>query len=515
MRLSVTDVGLGFAREVADKLFQPTQAPWQILASTESWKQMSTAAQQRADPSVVDVSHEERIELVADGASESFQPDAIHDSWQRCLVDFHVDPRRSSVPNVLTERELKISREPIGSFLLRAQEEIDRLYAIVRPQSYVVLLCNSDGVAIHNRGDESKADEFKHWGIWLGGVWSEQVEGTNGIGTCITDRRPVLVHCAEHFRSRHTRLSCAGAPIFDPHGGLLGVLDVSKVHQQSNDKPFPLLLQTVIVSARAIEERIFREHFQYCWILAAAPSDDLGLSLILAIDDQQSIIGADQPARKLFTLSDESLANRIPLSAVFAFDHSLFRRNSDRDIPIRLMSAHGDGRWWTALLTPPLSKSKVARSWAEAVVHSRPRISTLGDLSLATAPEPSRGGLSPAVARRVCDYIDGHLDEKIHLDGLAALTGLSTDHFARAFHQSVGVPPHTYLLRRRLKHVEHMLRETQTPLSEIALATGFSDQSHLTRHFRRWAGMSPRQVRWSEGNPSAQRNPIRRNNLGK
>jgi transcriptional regulator GlxA family with amidase domain len=190
------------------------------------------------------------------------------------------------------------------------------------------------------------------------------------------------------------------------------------------------------------------------------------------------------------------------LSAAFAYDRSLFRRTADRDIPICLTSALGDGRRWSALLTPPLSRPKVARSSAEAVVHSRARISTSGDLRMATAPEPSRGGLSPAVTRRVCDYIEGHLEEKIRLDGLAALAGLSTDHFARAFHQSVGVPPHTYLLRRRLEEVEHMLRETHAPLSEIALATGFSDQSHLARHFRRWAGMSPRQVRWSEGNPT-------------
>lgn len=461
---------------------------------------MNTVAQLRAELSTIDLSHDERIELVADGASESIQPEAIDDSWRRCLRDFRVDPKSSSVPHLLTERELRISREPLHSFLVRAQEEVDRLYAIVRPQSYVVLLCNSDGVAIHHRGDESKDREFKQWGIWLGGVWSEREEGTNGIGTCIADRRPVLVHCADHFRSRHTRLSCAGAPIFDPQGSLLAVLDVSKLHQQSDDQPFPLLLQTVIVSARAIEERIFREHFQHCWILAAAPSDDLGSSVLLAIDDQQSIVGADQAARKFFALSDKSLADGIPLSAAFAYERSLFRRTADRDIPIRLTSASDDERGWSALLSPPLSRPKVTRSWAEAVVHSRARISTLGDLRMATAPEPSRGGLSPAVTRRVCDYIEGHLDEKIRLDGLAALAGLSTDHFARSFHQSVGVPPHTYLLRRRLEQVDQMLRETHAPLSEIALATGFSDQSHLARHFRRWAGMSPRQVRWSKGN---------------
>jgi transcriptional regulator of acetoin/glycerol metabolism len=474
---------------------------------------MNTVAHLRAVPSTVDVSHEERIELVADGASESFQPEAIDDSWRRCLRDFRVDPKSGSVPHLLTEGELRISREPLHDFLLQAQEEIDRLYAIVRPQSYVVLLCNSDGVAIHHRGDECKDHEFKRWGIWLGGVWSERIEGTNGIGTCITDRRPVLVHCAEHFRSRHSRLSCAGAPIFDPQGGLLAVLDVSRVHQQFDDQSFPLLLQAVVVSARAIEERIFREHFQYRWILAAAPSDDFGLSLLLAIDDQHSIIGGDQAARRIFALSDKSFADGIPLSAAFAYDRSLFRRTADFDIPIRLMSACDDGRRWSALLTPPLSRSKVARSRAETVVHSRPRISTLGDLMVAAAPGPSRGGLSPAVTRRVCDYIEGHLDEKIRLDDLATLTGLSTDHFARAFHQSIGFPPHTYVLRRRLEHVEQMLRETHAPLSEIALATGFSDQSHLARHFRRWTGMSPRQVRWTEGSPSLQRSPMLKSNL--
>src|SRR5580692_3889234 len=411
---------------------------------------MNTVAQLRADASTADVSHDARMELVADGASEGLQPEPIDDSWRRCLRDFRVDPKSSSVPHLLTERELRISREPLHRFLLQAQEEIDRLYAIVRPQSYVVLLCNSDGVAIHHRGDVSKEHEFKQWGIWLGGVWSERVEGTNGIGTCITDRRPILVHCAEHFRSRHTRLSCAGAPIFDPQGGLLAVLDVSKLHQQS--------------------------------------------------DDQSFMIGADQAARKFLALTDKRLAAGIPLSAAFVYDRSVFRRTADRDIPIRLTSALGDGRRWSALLTPSLSRLKVARSRAEAVVHSRPRISTLGDLMVAAAPEPSRGGLSPAVTRRICDYIEGHLDEKMRLDGLAALAGLSTDHFARAFHQSVGVPPHTYLLRRRLEQVEQMLRETHAPLSEIALATGFSDQSHLARHFRRWAGMSPRQVRWTEGN---------------
>ena len=184
------------------------------------------------------------------------------------------------------------------------------------------------------------------------------------------------------------------------------------------------------------------------------------------------------------------------MSTVFEYDASLFRRNDGQDIPARLAGTGIDRASWCALLTPPLSRSSAARNWAEAVLHSRPRISTLGHLPIAGSPEPSRGGLPPGLTRRICDYIESNLSEKIGLAVLAAMAGLSTHHFARAFHQSVGIPPHSYVLRRRLEHVEHMLRETQLPLSEIALATGFSDQSHLARHFHRLTGVSPSVARW-------------------
>jgi AraC-like DNA-binding protein/PAS domain-containing protein len=406
-----------------------------------------------------------------------------------------VDAKGRSAPHVVTPGELKASREPVADILVQAQDEMDRLYAIVRQQAYVVLLCNSEGVAVHHRGDEAKAEEFKKWGIWLGGVWSEQAEGTNGIGTCIADQRPVLVHCGQHFRSRHTQLSCAGAPIFDPNGQLAAVLDVSRVDREG-DRPFPLVLETTMVSARAIEERMFREHFRYAWTIAAAPSDDCGAGLLLAVDNDHVILGADRAAREVFALSDKKLADAVPLSTAFEYDASVFRRNDGQDIPLRLMGAGIDRRWWSVLLTPPLSRSNVARSWGEAVAHSRARISTLGRLPVAESPEPSRGGLPPGLTRRICDYIESNLGEKIGLAALAAMSGLSTHHFARAFHQSVGVPPHSYLLHRRLEHVKRMLRETQLPLSEIALSTGFSDQSHLARHFHRLTGVSPSVARW-------------------
>jgi len=252
----------------------------------------------------------------------------------------------------------------------------------------------------------------------------------------------------------------------------------------------------VTVAARAIEERLFREHFRHAWIVAALPSDNEP-ALLLAVDEHQWMLGADRIARDILGLHHDKLGSGVPLSAAFEFDRSIFRQGGERDIPARVMRA-GGGAWWYALFTPPLSKSRIARSWAEATDHSRPRISTLGHLSAAEPLAPSRGGLPPVVTQRICEYIESHLEQKIGLEGLAAMAGLSTHHFARAFNQSMGIPPHSYLLSRRLERAERMLRETQRPLSEIAVATGFSDQSHLARHFRRRTGMSPRLARWKD-----------------
>jgi transcriptional regulator GlxA family with amidase domain len=100
--------------------------------------------------------------------------------------------------------------------------------------------------------------------------------------------------------------------------------------------------------------------------------------------------------------------------------------------------------------------------------------------------------------RRVREFVDVHLGESIDLPMLAAVAGLSLHHFARQFKQSAGVTPHHYLTQKRLQRAQEMLAQTNLPLSEIAYAAGFSDQSHLARHFRHMLGTTPREFRWSQ-----------------
>ena len=108
------------------------------------------------------------------------------------------------------------------------------------------------------------------------------------------------------------------------------------------------------------------------------------------------------------------------------------------------------------------------------------------------------GGLSPRAMRRVREYVEAHLSETIDLANMAAVAGLSLFHFAREFKHSTGVTPHYYLLQKRVERAQTMLVRTDFTLSDIALASGFSDQSHLTRHFRRMLGTTPREFRWSQ-----------------
>ncbi|MDP2699521.1 AraC family transcriptional regulator [Thalassospira sp.] len=92
--------------------------------------------------------------------------------------------------------------------------------------------------------------------------------------------------------------------------------------------------------------------------------------------------------------------------------------------------------------------------------------------------------------RRVIEYMAAHLDENITLDELATLTGLSRFHLLRVFRDATGLPPHTYLGHMRLRRAKRMLFDGAA-IADTAAATGFSDQSHLNRHFKAMWGVSP------------------------
>jgi AraC family transcriptional regulator len=100
-------------------------------------------------------------------------------------------------------------------------------------------------------------------------------------------------------------------------------------------------------------------------------------------------------------------------------------------------------------------------------------------------------GLSRARIRRLLDYIEQHLGEDLSLEAMAAEVELSPLYLVRAFRAAVGQSPHQYVVSRRVEHARRLLSGTATPIADIALAAGFSSQSHLSNWFRRIVGVSP------------------------
>jgi AraC family transcriptional regulator len=111
-----------------------------------------------------------------------------------------------------------------------------------------------------------------------------------------------------------------------------------------------------------------------------------------------------------------------------------------------------------------------------------------GIRGLGTLP---RGGLAPWQEKRAKELLESDLSGEFPLSRLALECGLSVRHFTRGFRQSVGMPPHRYLLKRRIERARDLLRDPDLTLLEVALACGFSDQSHFSRLFRASMHMSP------------------------
>jgi len=115
--------------------------------------------------------------------------------------------------------------------------------------------------------------------------------------------------------------------------------------------------------------------------------------------------------------------------------------------------------------------------------------------SIAQRPDEQNGGLGGRRLKQTLAYIEDHLSEDLSLSRIALVAGISASHFKTLFRESTGVPVHQYVIKRRLEHAKTLLMEGDLSIAEIALATGFSHQSHLARHMRRTSGLSPRAMK--------------------
>lgn len=237
-------------------------------------------------------------------------------SWRRSLDHHKLDPGQTEEVQRITETALNERRERSQIMMRVAAPKLDSLFQLIGTSGCGVLLTDSEGVVLDLRISDGDLSTFDAWGLAPGSDWSEASEGTNGIGTCIAEGRRIIIHRNEHFHARNIGMSCMDAPIFGPDGQLIGALDVSSARADQTEAFNQLIAAMVAQTARQIEADSFRAAFPGSRIIVAE-GDDTDAAMLLAVDQDDIVLGATRGARKAFGLASAGPFASVPASDLF------------------------------------------------------------------------------------------------------------------------------------------------------------------------------------------------------
>ncbi|MCM0044861.1 MAG: sigma-54-dependent Fis family transcriptional regulator [Burkholderiaceae bacterium] len=236
-------------------------------------------------------------------ASALRHDEIIRDSWLRCVHQHGLDPTRMQEAVIRPAHLVREQQDRLEDFLQIARYGLESLYQLVSGLGYVVLLTNSRGVTVDFIGDLQMDPALRKAGLYLGSDWSEQLVGTNGVGTCLSTGEALVVHLDDHFDATHIPLTCTAAPIYDPLGEMTAVLDISALTAPSHKDSQHLALQLVKMYSHQIETAHFLYRYRQDWILrlSAAPEFlEVNPEYLLAIDTAGRVIGHNHRAQRLF-----------------------------------------------------------------------------------------------------------------------------------------------------------------------------------------------------------------------
>jgi transcriptional regulator of acetoin/glycerol metabolism len=343
---------------------------------------------------------------------------AITRSWRRCLDQHRLDPASRRAPDVLEHPRLKDHRAPLEHIIAVARWQMNSLHQQVGRDGHVVLLTDARGVAIDSVFNDAEQAEFQRSGLWLGSVWSEETEGTNGVGTCLVERRHVTIRRDEHFRGKHVGLTCSASPIFDSKGELLAVLNLSSVRPETSLQQHYQAMALTNLSARLIESCFFLGDDPHRYLLRFHPQAGfvglLGEGL-LSFDEQARICSVNQAALDLLGISREQWVGQ-PLASLLEtpIEQVLSQASAQPSVcwPMRLQ----DGRLFYGQLRAPLRT-------APLVIPAAPKVN---DLRVCLEDPRLQRGFARAL--RVLER-----DVPVFLQGE---TGTGKEAFAAALHRA-------------------------------------------------------------------------------
>ena len=368
------------------------------------------------------------IDSVVRGRSRnggSGAPEYVKRSWRRCLDEYGLDPDSSPDPVVVSRQDLLARKERNLELVSFADVEMANLYQQLAGSGYSIILTDRDGVLLSYYGDPSFKRAASRTGLVPGAAWSERHGGTNGMGTCLHERAPVIVHREQHFLTRNTGLTCCAAPVFDPRGDLVAVLDASG----ESDRAQQHTLVLVNMSAQMIENRLFLHRFRDAFVVRFHSRPELvGMwsEGIIALDPAGAVIAADRNA--LFQLGCKSAHDLVnaPLERVFDISlPTLIQRSHKQSFhPLPIHEARHGGRFFAVAHGP---ESKGRGGVTQVAMRGEPSTPTAGRSAL---DELHFG--DPSMARNV-EAAKRVLSHDIPIL-LLGETGTGKELFARALH---------------------------------------------------------------------------------
>lgn len=372
--------------------------------------------------------HADRVFARASGATLALEEarDPILTSWRRCVADYGLDPSKPGDTRILTSHELVGHQEPMQRLIRSARPVLEELHGELEPHGYCVLFTDRDGVTIDHLRSPSLDAELRRCGLYLGSVWREETEGTNGVGTCITTGRSLTVHREEHFRAKNIGLTCTVAPILDPDGAFAAVLDVSSM-SADGARVTGLAQFLVDRASQRIANAWFQEHHRAHRILRLFPRPDhldAAREALIALDPDGYIVAANALGRRLVPAHLQG----TPVAADDLFEPrsaALLRRpGSDGSVLTLVLRTSGRPVFALAM---PAARVSAPRPVSPAVetTGDRPAVLARRGLDAIAGGEP---GLMQAVAR---------LRRMRRADLPVLVTGESgtgRDAFARGFH---------------------------------------------------------------------------------